>query len=242
MSPAADRNPFTLRHDGRELAVEQEESGFHTILRLLVDGEPRAERRVMGDTTLEAEGIAVEVALTFMGRIRRCLLADGEERIPFDPPAGSRAERRVRLQREHPVRYTALEGGRAVAGVLVPLLGIGALLRLLVPKVDIDLPDVPLPDVDLPDVMPDVDLPSIHLPGWLDAFLASGRYWIPVLIAVGLAIGEIRRQRRKQEREAAARPDPGPRPHPSEDASGDPDGAPAQEERPIADRDQAPTI
>ena len=30
-------------------------------------------------TTLEAEGIAVEVALTFMGRIRRCLLADGED-------------------------------------------------------------------------------------------------------------------------------------------------------------------
>ncbi|WP_320671721.1 hypothetical protein [Patulibacter defluvii] len=231
MASRPDREPFVLRAGGRELRVEQREAGLRTALTLLVDGEPRAERRTTSDVTLEADGLAVRVDVDWRGRIRRCLLVDGEERIPFDPPPGSRAARRVALQREHPVRYTLQEAGRATAGVLIPLLGIGALLRLLLPKVDlpeVDLPDL-TPDIDLPDLIPDVDLPRIDLPGWLDALLASGRYWIPVAIAVALAVGEIRRQRHKQERERAAR----------EAADAAPTPPPAPDREPEPDRDQA---
>ena len=51
-----------------------------------------------------------------------------------------------------------------------------------------DLPDIPWPDLDLPDW---------SLPGWLAAVLASKKYWFPILVAIGVAVAEVRRRRRR---------------------------------------------
>jgi hypothetical protein len=45
-------------------------------------------------------------------------------------------------------------------------------------------------------------LPSIDLPGWLTG---STKYWLPIVIALVVALGEVDRRRKK----AAAEPDTG---------------------------------
>lgn len=56
---------------------------------------------------------------------------------------------------------------------------------------DVDLPAIPWPDIDWP------DLPDLSLPGWLQAVIATAKYWVPVLVAVGVAAHEVERRKRK---------------------------------------------
>ncbi|MGI5169624.1 hypothetical protein ACQEU3_35265 [Spirillospora sp. CA-253888] len=130
------------------------------------------------------------------------------DELPFAPPEGTRAHKREKFAREHPKVYAARHVALAAGKVLWPLLGIGLAIKL--PWPDIPWPDVhvPMPDVDLPSIpWPDVDLPDIpwpdwHMPGWLKAILGTTKYWIPILIAIGMAVGEY--DRRKKQRAKVA--------------------------------------
>ncbi|MEU6040431.1 hypothetical protein ABZ801_33995 [Actinomadura sp. NPDC047616] len=136
----------------------------------------------------------------------------GREKVPFTPPEGTRAARRERLAREHPALYASRHVVVATGKVVFGILGISALIsavvRLLVsylPRPDVDLPDIDPPDLSLPDIpwpdipWPDIDLPDVALPAWLQAILATTKYWIPILIAIGVAVHEVDR-RKKQDR------------------------------------------
>jgi hypothetical protein len=107
----------------------------------------------------------------------------------------------------------------AAGKVALALLGLWAFVQLVLrqvvswlagflPEIDwpeIDLPAIPWPDIDLPDIpWPDLDLPDLALPGWLLVVLATAKFWVPVLIAVGVAVTEVRRRSRRT-------PDPGDR-------------------------------
>jgi hypothetical protein len=67
---------------------------------------------------------------------------------------------------------------------------------------DIDLPSIPWPDIDLPSIpWPDIDLPELAVPSWLRVVLGTAKFWLPVLLAIGVTMAEIRRQRAAADRE-----------------------------------------
>ena len=128
----------------------------------------------------------------------------------------SREERRDRMAREHPVRFTLQRVGVAVVEVVLGVLGIGAIIGVFVRGL---LPDISwawLPDVSMPqwlqDLEPpawmryidpvywigrlDIPWPDVDLPGWLTG---STKYWVPIVIALMVALGEIDRRRKKPE-------------------------------------------
>ncbi|GAA1524119.1 hypothetical protein GCM10009678_01680 [Actinomadura kijaniata] len=136
------------------------------------------------------------------------------EEIPFSPPEGTRAHRREKFAREHPRLFAARHVMLATGKVIWPLLGIGVFINLNVripwpdiPFPEIDLPDIPWPDVHIP--WPDIDPPDVSLPGWLQAILATTKYWVPILIALGMAVSEYKRRKRQQAKvaELAAKKD-----------------------------------
>jgi hypothetical protein len=123
-----------------------------------------------------------------------------------------RAERRERLAREHPVRFTLERVGVAVLEVALGVLGVGALvgvfLRGLLPDLTSWLPDLSLPawlrDLEPPEWLKyidpvywigrlDIPWPNVDLPGWLTG---TTKYWLPIVIALVIAMGEVSRRRR----------------------------------------------
>lgn len=185
-------------HAGRRVEVEREPSGVGQVLRLVVDGEQRAESKTNGSRTRLQDGeLTVDVRLAALGSIRRAAILDagGEELVLLGPPPGTRAAKLAELERARPVLYAARHVVRAVGGVLLPLLGIGVLIRLVFPA----LPDIDPPEVNLPD-LPDLPSISIEPPEWVESLLAAAPYVVPIAIAIGVAAREVDRQRKRRRR------------------------------------------
>jgi hypothetical protein len=185
-------------HAGIRVEVEREPSGLGQVLRLVVDGEQRAEAKTNGSRAkLEDGQLTVDVRLAVLGSIRRAAILDagGEELVLLDPPPGTRAAKLAELERRRPVLYAARHVVRAVGGVLLPLLGIGALIGLVLPA----LPNVDPPQVNLPD-LPDLPSISIEPPEWVKSVLSAAPYVVPILIAIGVAAREVERQRKRRSR------------------------------------------
>ena len=133
------------------------------------------------------------------------------ERHPFAPPPGSFAARLLIFQRNHPRLYASRHIVLAVAKVVTALLGLAVLVRLLLqPVLDwiterlpaIDLPSIPWPDLPWPDFpWPDIDLPEVAVPAWLRVIIGTAKFWLPVLIAIGVAVAETKRRRAAATRE-----------------------------------------
>ncbi|MFI0356347.1 hypothetical protein [Actinomadura sp. 9N407] len=222
---------WTLEHDGRLLEADAPPprlTGGGRELRLYVDGDLVATKATSSKKAkLTHEDLTVRATWDWRGELSNCALVparteadikdakDLKELIDksgetwFTPPEGSRAARRERLARRHPRLYASRHVALAAARVLLPLLGIAALIKI--PKPHIDLPDIdlpgiprpriPWPDIDLPSI-PLPDLPDVTLPGWLQAIVQTAKYWGPILAAVGLAVQE--HERRKKQRQKAA--------------------------------------
>ncbi|GAB2479507.1 hypothetical protein GCM10027030_12090 [Luteococcus sediminum] len=218
---------FTLRVGGHDYVAEC--SGrLTTHVRLLRDGD-----EVLSGTEVDTTGTirdddvpeSLWLRRTRTGRVRRVTLKGVGREVDMDPEPGSPAAVRLEKERQHPWRYAALDVLTAVVGVLVPLLGLGALLKWLIAPLlawllgllpDISLPPIPWPDIDWPGIpWPDIDWPSIPwphvdlswipdftLPAWLVWILDHERQVKPVLFATVIAVAEVRR-RRKQDREKA---------------------------------------
>ncbi|AWB91221.1 hypothetical protein C3E78_02725 [Aeromicrobium chenweiae] len=149
-------------------------------------------------------------------------------RTPLVPPPGSRAARREALAREHPTLFVLRRVAQALGEILLGAVGVGALLAAffggLLPRLDLSwLPSPDLPAIEPPRWLRQLDpfawlgrlgLSWPDLPGWLDAVLAQQRYWLPVVIAVVVALRELDRRRQKDaDRDAArdaGRPEDGP--------------------------------
>jgi hypothetical protein len=124
----------------------------------------------------------------------------------------TREARRDRLARVHPVRFTLQRVGVAVVEVVLGVLGVGAIIgvfvRGLLPDVSWGwLPDVPrwIQDLDSPEWLKyvdpfywigrlDIPWPGIDLPEWLTG---STKYWLPIVIALVVALGEVDRRRKR---------------------------------------------
>lgn len=183
-----------------------------------VDDQARADDQA-GATDLGAVG----VRFTTFGRPRRATWYEADGRmsasaraaigtggIDLDPEPGSPAALWEERIRRNPRRHAAIAAIGGVAKVVLPLL-LGLLaFRLVVaipwpdwelpsiPWPHVDLPSIPWPDWDLPSIpWPDIDLPDVTLPAWLQWVLEHAQYVVPVVVALVLALTEIRRRRRQ---------------------------------------------
>lgn len=205
---STDREPdqvWSLTLEGREHRVEARGSVLRRVRWLVDDVEVATAQRTDERFTLKAGETAAglgEVRLVFgsLGRGRRAtLVTSGGPEVDLVPAPGSPAALHEERVREDPRRYAAVAAGQAVAKVLGGILVIWLVGRLVVgiPWPDWSLPSIPWPD--LPSIpWPDIDLPNFSTPGWV-------QYVAPVLIAVAIALHEVRRRRQQDERRRAAR-------------------------------------
>lgn len=131
------------------------------------------------------------------------------ERHLFDPPPGTLAARQRALEERHPRLWAARHVLLAVGRVVGALLGLAVLFQLMISPLlawlvgllsRIDWPDIPWPDVHLP-AIPWPDLPYVgELPAWFVAVMDTTKYWVPVVVAVILAVREARRRSRRPDR------------------------------------------
>lgn len=129
-------------------------------------------------------------------------------RVPLDPPPGTRAARLAAFQHAHPRVYASRHVVSAAGQVLLVVLGVGVLVRGLLPSIDWAwLPEVDtswLPDVDLSWIPDRLGwlwslLPDISMPGWWNTLIGSTKYWLPILIAIGVAANEVERRRKARQ-------------------------------------------
>lgn len=142
---------------------------------------------------------------------------EGPTVVEFDPPPGSRGEKRRREMESsafkrvvYPLATGLGKGGWALAALILgPIVGrvierIVDWLRQFVP--DVEVPGIYLPVPQLPQIYlptPRVPFPEIawpQLPAWLLFLLGYSKIWVPVL--AGLVVGVLAiRNHRKSERE-----------------------------------------
>lgn len=218
---------WTLLAEGSRHTVTADTRTSRTIT-WSVDGEPVAERKSSEETVrLESEDHgAVEVRHTMLGAPRRATWYAPEETGPashagiggvdLEPEPGSRAAAYEQRLRDHPRRYATIETLGGVGKVVVPLV-VAALLARFAFSFDLpfslpdwDLPDLPsIPFPDLPSV-PLPDLPEISLPDWVARVVDAAKYVVPVVIALLLALAELRRRRTQDELREQRRREVGP--------------------------------
>lgn len=211
----------TLRRDGLDLTVETwvGEGKKMNNARLLVDGtevESGAAEEIGSVELGKDTEHHTRVAWWWTGRVARCALIEpgsGHERhrsTPYAPPPGTRAARLHAWGERHPKLYAARHVVINVVGTLAAILGIGALVSAFFGRLlpAIDLPD--LPDVNWPDWLKYLD-PGRYLEpllGWIPPLLEKLFGWLPdwelgwlkfvigFLIAVSIAVREVRRRKR----------------------------------------------
>ncbi|MGL5865822.1 MAG: hypothetical protein ACRCYX_08115 [Dermatophilaceae bacterium] len=149
--------------------------------------------------------------------------------VDLAPEPGSRAARREAWIRAHPRLHAARAGTLAALAVVATPLLLWLWNLLDLPPISIvgpvdwpnlpripwpDLPTAPWPDIDWP------DLPDLTLPAWLRDLLSWAKYVWPVLLAVAIAHGEVRRRRHQDARRKGV-------PGAPEPSGGDDHGSPA---------------
>jgi hypothetical protein len=193
---------WTLKSDDHVLAVEEHPG---RIAVLMVDDHEvdRATTGYWESATLGHGDAEVTVHWGPRNTLTQVELVGGDR---FAPPAGSRADRRDRMALEHPVRFTLERVGFAVVEVVLGVLGVGVIIGVLVRGL---LPNISLPQW-IRDFQPptwlqyvdplywlgrlDIPWPGVDLPDWL---LGSTKYWLPIVIALFVALGEIDRRRKR---------------------------------------------
>ena len=213
---------YTLRDRGTELTIETwvDAGRRPNRARLLVDGAEvdRGAIDEIGHVDLGAEaGHPTRVVWWWRGRVARCDLVEpghGDVRrrsVPYAPPAGTRAARVHAWGATHPALFATRHVVLNLLGTAAAALGIGALLSALVngllPHLDLDwLPALP----DAPDWLRYLDPARYLAPlftwvsplldallGWIpDVDLFWAKYVVGFLVAVTVAVREVRRRRR----------------------------------------------
>lgn len=147
----------------------------------------------------------------------------GSEIALFDPPAGSRGEKRRGAMESSTLKRVGLpilaglgKGGWAIAViVLAPLVSrlVQWLLSFL-PEFDISLPSLPkLPQLDLPTPsLPHITVPTPNinininmpeLPAWVVFLLDYSKVWVPILIGIAVGIFALRNYKKSEETKRA---------------------------------------
>ena len=147
----------------------------------------------------------------------------GSEIALFDPPAGSRGEKRREAMESSTLKRVGLpilaglgKGGWAIAViVLAPLFSrlVKWLLSFL-PEFDINMPSLPkLPQLELPTPsLPHINVPTPNinininmpeLPAWVVFLLDYSKVWVPILIGIAVGIFALRNYKKSEETKRA---------------------------------------
>ncbi len=222
---------YTLRDRGHDLTVETwtERGKKPNHARLLVDGHEvdHAQTDEIGDVRLARDSEHhTKVSWWWRGRLAGVALVESglaeeaHRRVPYVPPPGTRAARWHAWGEAHPRLWALRHVLGWAAGTLVALLGINIAIRLITSWFSLDwLPSLP----DLPD-LPSIPWPDA--PGWWTAFwtwfgdaltrlieLLVGwvpdepwiKYVVGFLVAVAVAVSEVRKRERRRREDAVAR-------------------------------------
>jgi len=209
---------YTLRDRGTDLRVEtwvEPEGKKRNRARLLVDGaevdEAAAEEIGHVDLGKDA-GHPTRVVWWWTGKVSRVLLVEpgqGDVRrrsVPYAPPPGTRAARVHAWGEAHPNLYAARHVVINVGGTILAILGVSALLRALLPRIDVGW----IPELDPPEWLKYLDptrylapllewVPPLidRLFGWIpDMEMGWLKYVIGLVVAVSIAVRETRRRKR----------------------------------------------
>ena len=141
----------------------------------------------------------------------------------FDPPVGSRGEKRREAMESSTLKRVGLpilaglgKGGWAISViVLAPLFSrlVKWLLSFL-PEFDISLPSLPkLPQLELPTPsLPHINVPTPNinininmpeLPAWVVFLLDYSKVWVPILIGIAVGIFALRNYKKSEETKRA---------------------------------------
>lgn len=222
---------WTIRRGGTNYEVVEGNSRREALL-LADDAElGRVTAEFWGKERLRTGELSFEVQWGPRNTLTGVHLIEDAGRVPLAPPTGSRAERREALARDHPLRFVLRRVAVAGVEIVIGVLGISAMVAVffgqLMPRIDLSwIPRPDLPDIDPPDWLRYVDpfwwigrllrrLPDLSAPGWVDTLLDNRKFWLPVLIAALVALGELEKRRRRDSQRAD---DPGTDVDPSPDA------------------------
>jgi hypothetical protein len=180
--------------------------------RLLADGEEvdSATAEYWESATLSHDDVTITVRWGPRNTVVSCDLVDADGRkTPLIPPPGSKAARREAFARDHPTLFVVRRVGQAALEIVIGIVGVGALLGAfigsLLPRINFSW--IPLPHVSAPHWLRYLDIghwigrlglgwPDVGIPDWLDPVLDQKKYWLPLVIAVFIALGELERRRK----------------------------------------------
>lgn len=144
---------------------------------------------------------------------------EGDAVVEFDPPAGSRGERRRETMESSELKRTLIpmaeglgKGGWALAVLILGPIISRLLSWLLGFLPDWDLPDWHLPHMGLPVPslpefnlpIPDINLPEFpEVPEWVLWLLEYSKIWVPVIIGIVVGLVALRNHRRSEQEKAA---------------------------------------
>lgn len=213
---------WTIRRGGTDYDVVDGTEKRESVL--LADGL-EVDRQIAGyweSSTLTHEDVTIRVRWGPRNTVVACEVHDGDHRVPLVPPPGSKAAKREAFAKEHPVLFVLKRVAAAGAEIVIGVLGISAILAAffgsLLPRLDLPSIDLGwLPDIDPPDWLRYLDIghwlgrlglswPDLAVPGWIETVLDHKQYWLPVVIALFIALRELER-RRKRDAERDAEPD-----------------------------------
>lgn len=139
---------------------------------------------------------------------------EGDSIVEFDPPAGSKGERRRDMMQSSPVKRAVIpmaEGlGKAGWAIAVIVLGplVGKFFNWLAQFLpDWEIPEFTLPHVDLPVPelpkvtlpTPNIDLPSLpELPEWVQVAMEYSKIWVPIVIGIAVGLIALRNYRKSE--------------------------------------------
>jgi len=204
---------WTIQRSGVEYAVVTGDGTRRS--RLLADGKEvdSATAGYWESSSLQHGDIAITIRWGPRNRVASCDLVETDGRkIPLIPPPGSKAARRESFAREHPTLFVVRRVGQAALEVIIGVLGIGAVLSAffgsLLPRLNMSW--IPHPHLSHPDWLRYLDIahwlgklglswPDVGIPDWLDPVLQQKKYWLPLVVAVFIALGEIDRRRKVDE-------------------------------------------
>jgi len=147
----------------------------------------------------------------------------GSDIVLFDPPAGSRGEKRREAMESSTLKRVGFpilaglgKGGWAIAVIiLAPLVSrfVKWLLSFL-PDFDITLPSLPtfpqielptpsLPQIQLPTPNINIDINLPELPAWVEPLLDYSKIWVPILIGIVVGLLALRNYKKSEETKRA---------------------------------------
>ncbi len=211
---------FTLLHDGQLLVAETRRVGVEIDVRLSIGGkEVAAGRNWLEPVRLAHHDFIVEVRFTWLGQVTGvALVLHDESEIPFTPPPGSFAARLQALAVDYPALYASRRIVVALALLGGGLFGIWAILWAFLSTLGLPGPGIPWVDPGMPGWLRSIlgipgrpaDVPfgwiqsgyaelsarlglakRSTLPASLWSWLPNATIWIPLVLAVFLAIGAV---------------------------------------------------